>query len=90
MQSRLCIVSYEYQLHWKAGVCEGGGCYTPSPSHHPFSQLITVVIQQRRLCIGLLVPPWYKHILSTENHTYMHVLERKEIFFKCINNLKIY
>ncbi len=49
MQSRLCPICYGDHLHRWANVC----MCPPS-----LSQLIAVLIQQRRFSTGLLVPPW--------------------------------
>jgi hypothetical protein len=69
MKSRLCLNCCGYHLHRRARVRAGawGRWCNSFPPPHAFSQLIPVVIEQRRLCIGLLVPPpWGNYPHSTD------------------------
>ena len=46
-------------LNEKKALVRIARCCTTSPSTPYFLQLIPVVIQQGRLFIGLLIPPWF-------------------------------
>jgi hypothetical protein len=63
-QTRLCTTLYEYHLGGIVFVIGVGGGHPSLPLLQPITQLIALLIKQRRLFIGLLIPPCKNRLVT--------------------------